>query len=69
MVAGLIVGAAIYPAGLALGWSDEVLLVASALGQYAGHILGLVALARAGAVAPHWVSRSHLRTSGTWVSG
>jgi len=45
MVAGLVLGGAIYLAGSGLGWSEEFLLVTSALGQYAGHILGLVALA------------------------
>ena len=46
MLVGLIAGSAIYAAGLALGWSDEILLVTSAFGQYFGHILGLVYLAR-----------------------
>ena len=46
MVAGLVAGGAIYMAGVALGWSDEILLVTAALGQYAGHLLGLGALAR-----------------------
>ena len=46
MIAGLVVGAALYAAGSGLGFSDETLLVTSALGQYGGHILALVALAR-----------------------
>jgi len=46
MLAGLAVGAMSYLAALALGWSDDALLVTSAFGQYAGHVLGLVALAR-----------------------
>lgn len=46
MIAGLLVGGALYAAGAALGWSDETLLVTSAYGQYVGHILALVALAR-----------------------
>lgn len=45
MIAGLVVGGAVYLAGSVLGWSEEYLLVASALGQYAGHILGLAGLA------------------------
>ena len=45
MLVGLIVGGAVYAAGLAFGWSDETLLVTSGIGQYAGHILGLVVLA------------------------
>ena len=46
MVAGLVVGGAIYLLGAGLGWSEEVLLVASALGQYTGHLLGLAGLAQ-----------------------
>jgi len=46
MTAGLVVGGALYAAGVELGWSDETLLVTSAYGQYGGHILALVALAR-----------------------
>jgi hypothetical protein len=46
MIAGLVLGGATYLVGFALGWSDETLLVTSAFGQYAGHVLGLVALAR-----------------------
>lgn len=46
MIAGLVLGGALYLAGFALGWSDETLLVTSAFGQYAGHVLGLMALAR-----------------------
>jgi membrane protease YdiL (CAAX protease family) len=46
MIAGLVVGGALYAAGAPLGWSDETLLVTSAYGQYGGHILALVALAR-----------------------
>lgn len=45
MTAGLVLGGAIYLVGSALGWSDEILLVTSAFGQYAGHIVALVALA------------------------
>jgi len=45
MIAGLVVGGALYAAGVQLGWSDETLLVTSALGQYGGHIMALVALA------------------------
>jgi hypothetical protein len=46
MIAGLVVGGALYAAGFGLGWSDESLLVTSALGQYGGHVLALVTLAR-----------------------
>jgi membrane protease YdiL (CAAX protease family) len=46
MVAGLMAGAVTYVAALALGWSDDALLVTSATGQYAGHFWGLIALAR-----------------------
>jgi len=45
MVAGLVLGGAIYLVGAGLGWSEEVLLIASAVGQYTGHLLGLAALA------------------------
>jgi len=45
MVAGLVLGGVIYLAGSGLGWSEESLLVTSALGQYAGHILWLAVLA------------------------
>lgn len=53
MFAGVVLGGGIYTAGSALGWSDETLLVAAALGQYLGHIVGLVALTgrRGGSVA------------------
>ena len=46
MIAGLVAGAVLYAAGFQLGWSDEALLVTSALGQYGGHILTLATLAR-----------------------
>jgi membrane protease YdiL (CAAX protease family) len=46
MIAGLVVGGALYAAGVELGWGDETLLVTSAFGHYGGHILALVALAR-----------------------
>jgi membrane protease YdiL (CAAX protease family) len=46
MIAGLVVGGALYAAGTELGWGDETLLVTSAFGQYGGHILALVAMAR-----------------------
>ena len=45
MVAGVLLGGTIYLGGSGLGWREESLLVTSALGQYAGHILGLAALA------------------------
>ena len=46
MVAGLVTGGALYATGLSLGWNDEALLVTSALGQYVGHLVALVALSR-----------------------
>ena len=46
MIAGLVVGGVLYAAGFQLGWGDETLLVTSALGQYGGHILALMNLAR-----------------------
>lgn len=46
MIAGLTVGGAMYLAAFALGWSDDALVVTSAIGQYAGHFIGLLALAR-----------------------
>lgn len=46
MIAGLVLGGVLYAAGFQLGWSDETLLVTSALGQYGGHILALATLAR-----------------------
>ena len=44
MIAGLIIGSAIYAGGFALGWSNEFLLVGSAIAQYAGHLVALVAV-------------------------
>jgi membrane protease YdiL (CAAX protease family) len=46
MIAGLVVGGALYATGVELDWGDETLLVTSAFGQYGGHILALAALAR-----------------------
>ena len=45
MIAGLLAGTLIYLGGSAVGWGQEALLVASAVGQYSGHVLALAVIA------------------------